>query len=374
MPKTPKETGGPIDPVTGVLHRESGGTSGRREAATPKSRRDVRTAEALHALVDKLPASMRHLLDYLPNVGHLGGHICLARPAVIDDPELGQSSATPSVLEVVVSKEQRDILKVGRKVHEKLFSQYPAFSFNVNFSCARVDPLTGRSAYADPRSHWHNVFFGRYQIDAPIGKPGEADKWTRPFGFVRSGSTDIHFDDIVRIGKADWGYFSSWMYGVPEAALNKIFAETDAAPRATMTVLDPKVLIKGLSYVECLVDGLWLPSTFVSGQDGQRLVDNDRFLSPVWRALFGEPPEDLLRDPEVTERLTRSFAPTEMRMQFLLRADLEEDPKLGSVFSTSIYGGGVNKTWAGRDARRQALNARFLSAQMEAVKELMPEG
>src|SRR5262249_24169278 len=148
--------------------------------------------------------------------GTIGDDVAFGKPAVISSPEFGESSATPSILDVPVSAHPGGLLSVGQKVHEKFFPDSPPFNFNVNFSCAKTDPLTATSEYADPRSPWNNVFFGRYEIDCPAGgKPGDKDKWDRPFGFTAPGSNQINFDDILKIGNSDWGYFSNYMYGVP---------------------------------------------------------------------------------------------------------------------------------------------------------------
>ena len=66
----------------------------------------------------------------------------------------------------------------------------------------------------------------------------------------------------------------------------------------------------------------------------------------------------------------------QLRAYFLfLRQEKRFDPETGrDVYSTQIYGGGVNKTWAGADPAKQAYNERFLEAQMAAVRETMPNG
>ena len=50
---------------------------------------------------------------------------------------------------------------------------------------------------------------------------------------------------------------------------------------------------------------------------------------------------------------------------------IKYDPKT-HTYKTLMYGGGVNKSWAGNDPTKQAYNERFLEAQMNAVKETMP--
>lgn len=153
-------------------------------AQVTAARPDVAIANLSAEAVAKLPAPMRAWLGGLPNIGTIGDEVGVGKPAVISSPEFGESSAAPTILDVPVSAKQQGLLDVGVKVHQKFWQDAPPFNFNVNFSCAKTDPLTGTSDYADPRSPWNNVFFGRYEIDCPAGKPGEKDKWQRPFGFT----------------------------------------------------------------------------------------------------------------------------------------------------------------------------------------------
>jgi hypothetical protein len=324
------------------------------------------TAEAIAGL----PPAVRALVHHLPNIGAIDGAVGFADPAVIDSPEFGKSSATPAVLDIPVAPAQHGLLTVGKKAYEKIFADanYPPLQFNVNFSCADATGLARESAYTDPRSHWFNVFFGRYEIDARAGGPGDPNAWSRPFGFQRAGSTEIDFEDILRIGRADWGYFSNWMYGVPEAALDAIYGAPQPPPK--FTVLNPKVQINGKDYVECQVEGVKLPSAYVSGKDGQHLVNNDPLMSPVWRIIFGRQAAAVAKDPKVAAKYPKSFVPTEMKMRFYLRYEMRNDDQ-GPTFATLIYGGGVNQTWAGGDPERLAFNDRFLEAQMAAVRATM---
>ncbi|MFC1706733.1 hypothetical protein ACFL59_07925 [Planctomycetota bacterium] len=292
---------------------------------------------------------------------------------MIDSPEFGKSSVSPTVLEVRVSDKQEGVIPVGKKVHDKLFEGYPPFNFNVNFSCHGPDAISRESEYADPSSPWFNVFFGYYQVDVPIGADGDKDKWDRPFGFAGEGGK-VEFEDILRIGKADWGYFSNWMYGVPEEDIDKVINNPDFKP-PTCTVTDKRVEINGKEYVECVVDGIKVPSAYVSGRDGKHLKKNDKLLSPAWQAIFGKQGAGVTQDPKVAEGYKESFCPTEMKMKFYMRVDKRWDDDFQSyVYSTSIYGGGINKTWAGDSESRKEYNEAFLDAQMTSLKDVMPKG
>jgi hypothetical protein len=345
-------------------------TAGDVRASIGQSRPDAAFAGLTADVVKKLPQSMQDWLLNLPNVGRIGDETAMGKPALINDAEFGQSSAMPSILNVPVSPQKQGLLSVGQHAYQKCFAGYPPFDFNVDFSCAKADPLTGKSEYADPRSPWSNVFFGRYEIDAPLGKDGDATKWSRPFGFNSTKPGDINFDDILKLGNADWGYFSNWMYGVPDAALDKDLAMQAQMPKPTCTVSNPDVVIGGKHYVECEIDGAYLPSAFVNPKDGGKLTNNDSLMSPVWRQVFGNQPDGAAEDPAVAG--TPSFAPTSMKMKFYVTQELKTDPKTGQqVYATEFYGGGVNKTWAGDDPAKQEYNEKFLDAQMNAVKSTM---
>jgi hypothetical protein len=104
--------------------------------------------------VRSLPPRMRSMLRGAPNVGEIADDVAVGQPAVIRSEEFGHSSASPLILEIPVAPKRSGILNVGQLAHRKLFRAAPPFVFNVNFSCAHTDVVTGTSAYADPRSHW----------------------------------------------------------------------------------------------------------------------------------------------------------------------------------------------------------------------------
>lgn len=88
---------------------------------------------------------------------------------------------------------------------------YPPLLFNVCFACGAPEGPTRVGLYGDPRSRWFNVFLGYYQLDVL------ANAASSPFGYDTNG--DVVKDQVLRIGKSDWNYFSNWMYGVPESAI-----------------------------------------------------------------------------------------------------------------------------------------------------------
>jgi hypothetical protein len=285
-----------------------------------------------------------------PLVGEIKGRYKV-EPAVIENPLFGCSSKNPQVLEIVVSDDEQWPLGVGKIVNEIFFDEAPPIIFNVCFSCHRAED--GRSEYADPTSHWFNVFFGFYEIDVP------KREWGRPFGFKNaSDEWEIEFDDLLRIGKSDWNYFSNYMYGVPwwrACGCNRL-----DDPGLNKTVLNRDIDIKGDRYFECEVDGMEVVSACRAGEE--KLRRNVTFITKVWQRQFGtcEP------HPEFEE----SFFPVKMKMRFFIGWKEEPDFDLKcQAYKTFIYGGSINKTWAGGDEGREKFNEEFLEAQMSAVKK-----
>lgn len=131
-------------------------------------------------------------------------------PAVVDDPEIGRSMASPAVFSVRVSGEESPIYDgVGKLAHDVYFADAPPFVYKAYFSCGRAEG--DRGAYGDPASIWWNVQLGCSEVDVPRAT------WRRPFGYSEDG--DLRPEEIVRIGKADWNYFSNYLYGVPLEAV-----------------------------------------------------------------------------------------------------------------------------------------------------------
>jgi hypothetical protein len=280
-----------------------------------------------------------------PLIGEIGDRFLVAPPR-LPTGAFGEAVQLPTVLEIYVSGSHQWPLDIGEKVDAIFFPADPPIVFNVCFSCAKPSLLKGGD-YANPESHWFNVFFGFYEIDV------RCSEWSRPFGFTSPTASALEFADLLRIGKSDWNYFSNYVYGVP----GEECAKYDAIPAGLPTrVVNPNVRIGGHDYVEAEVDGLEVVSGYVSGRDGKRLRNNNGFFSPIWRIVFGR--------PKRKAAFPVSLVPTRMRMRFYIRhergydADLECD-----AYKTFIYGGTINLGYAG-----PLSNAAFLDAQMEAVR------
>jgi hypothetical protein len=195
----------------------------------------------------------------LPLVGDIDGRF-RSPGARIDDPRFGRSEGLPFTLEVVVDGERSAPAGVGREVDRVFFRDRGKLLFNVSFACGKPQGLFRRGLYGDPRSHWFNVFFGCYQIDVP------KRVWGRPFGYREDGRT-IDRDEVLRIGKSDWNYFSNWIYGVPDSAITPTDRLDDPWLRFEQR---PRRRVNGRAWDEVLLDGVRVASACDPGRaDGR---------------------------------------------------------------------------------------------------------
>jgi hypothetical protein len=285
----------------------------------------------------------------IPTTGEINNRVIVDQ-AELDDPRFGESISAPSVLEIVVDEGGPTPGGVGRRVKRAFFPEEGKLLFNVAFSCGK--PTLCRGRYADPTSIWFNVFFGYYQIDVP------RSEWQRPFGYGApvNGRAALEALDVIKIGKADWNYFSNYMYGVPEAAI----LPYNAIDPSAVTVEHRGRIQIGRSYWDrVLLDGVEVVSAYVSEQDGQKLVMNDRFWTPIWRSIFGP--------SEPSDEFPKSFIPTHMKaeiyMAFVERYDRDLRER---AYSTLIFGATVN-----RDYPNAEENEAFMQAQLASLRKVI---
>ncbi|HEY4186106.1 MAG TPA: hypothetical protein VGP07_13610 [Polyangia bacterium] len=293
----------------------------------------------------------------LADLGNIDHHLVVRAPH-IDDPELGESSGTPVALRIPVGPHAGgDLGYVGRLAHAELFSDLPAFDFNVAFASAHVS-LFGNSAYADPQSIWYNVFFGFYEIDAPMAE------WSRPFGYDAPGpDAKVVARDIERIGRADWNYFSNHLYGVPLSAIRTCCA---SPPPGVVRVL-PRVSLVSLDGPKDW-DDLDVRDVTVVGPN-RSTADGGAFEHPhsehdsappgmerLWQRAFG------VHAPTATPRT--SFAPILLRARIRMFHD-ESRVKGKPVYRTFLFGATV------RADAEPARADRFLRLQLAALEKVM---
>ncbi|MBS2032690.1 MAG: hypothetical protein JST54_32750 [Deltaproteobacteria bacterium] len=286
-------------------------------------------------------------------LGDVDHHYLEQEPSV-SDPKIGKSHAFPAALRIVVSGDALGPMHyIGRTAHNALFAQpaYPEFAFKVVFASADTS-FFGNSDYANPASIWCNVFFGYYEIDAPTRL------WTRPFGY-QSASPDspVALEDIVRIGKADWNYFSNHMYGVPRDAIVP-YDVVDMAAVKTRDLGREKI---GRDYWDHItLADVTVVTAVRSTKDTRDLENTDTVYSDAWRYAFGTAPR--------SDAVNQSFAPTKMSGEFFMSFRKQRDEEYGEeVYKTFIFGGTFGQGYP--DA---AENARFLALQLASLKKIIP--
>jgi hypothetical protein len=277
-----------------------------------------------------------------PAVGEIGGTVDFVEP-VVDDPRFGRSQlCTPAILRMHVDDGKREISDAGRLVKETLFPEEGPFVFNT-IACVGEADGEARGAYPNPSSPWFNLFFGCYQIDVP--RPA----WSRPFGYRAADGvrSQVAFDDITKLGKADWNFFSNWMYGVPRAAIDP---HNGTDPVATEQRPEPERIGETLWH-SAAIEGVTCVSTYESDTPGAgRLVTNS-LIDDVWRRAFGLPNPQ--RGSDV------SFVPTTLRAEFHMAYTADD-----AAYHTLICGG----------TARVPVDRELLDAQMAAIRTVIETG
>ena len=282
------------------------------------------------------------LVRFDPAVGEIGGSIEVVEP-IVDEPAYGRSQlCTPAILRLHVDDGEREISDAGRLVKQKLFQDHPPFVFNT-VACVGAADASGRGAYPNPNSIWFNVFFGCYQIDA------RKSDWTRPFGYeaARGTASRIAFDDVARLGEADWNVFSNWMYGVPLEAIepylgvDPVDTHQEPAPDRIGNTLWHTATIEKARCV----------STYESNAPGAAQLVSNSDIDRVWRRAFGLP------NPQANS--PDSFVPTTLRAE-LHMAYAEDD----DAYHTVICGG----------TALVSAEPEFLAVQMAAVRSVIEAG
>ena len=291
-----------------------------------------------HQIVD-VPRDV--LVSFDPAIGEIGGSAAVTEP-VVDDPRYGRSQlCTPAILRMHVDDGERAISDAGRLVKQTLFPDHPPFLFNT-IACVGPPDEKGLGAYPDPNSIWFNTFFGCYEIVAA------KKDWSRPFGYESAAGAEsaIAFDDIARLGKADWNFFSNWMYGVPVGAIEPY----DAIGALENTQSPEPERIGRTLWHSAVVDGLECVSTYESTAEGAARLVTNSLIDDVWRRAFGLPNPQ----PDRTE----SFVPTALRAEFLMAYSEDEE-----AYRTLIGGGTATIP----------VDEEFLAAQMAAMRRTIEQ-
>ncbi len=285
----------------------------------------------------------RPVIRFDPSVGVIGGQTAV-HPPVVDDPDYGDSqNCTGTILRIHVDDEPRKLCAVGHRVKARMFPPpYPPFVFNA-VACVGSFERGGPQRYANPHSPWFNVFLGYYQLDC--ARPA----WDRPFGFTAAdgAASSLHIEDLARLGKSDWNFFSNWDYGVPEAALEP-YCDVDVS---SVEYVDRGLVdIAGANWHRVELLGIEVASCYVSdAPDAQGLVHNTP-IAGVLRQGFGLP------DPQPDFPV--SFI--SQKLDAVLHMAYGGDDQ---GFHTLIFGGTAH---AGEDRQ-------LLAAQVEATTAVIAE-
>ncbi len=284
----------------------------------------------------------RVLLRFDPSIGEVGGRTEACPPKVDDPKGFGTSQpCTPTVLRFHVDETAREVCKVGSIVKRVMFRDYPPFVFNTVACVGAFDPPGAPGPYTDPDSQqWFNIFLGYYQLDCV------KSLWPRPFGYTKpDGSRSVvEPEDLVRLGKSDWNWFSNWCYGVPWDAL----VATSSIPASINTVVKGPVTIGNRQWHEVTIEGTEVASCYESDAPGaEKLVENSD-VREVWQRSFGAPCP--------RPAYPRSFVP--ITVDAVVDMAYWEDDE---AYHTVIFGGTANVR----------TDPKFLQLQLDATRAVI---
>ena len=225
--------------------------------------------------------SRRVLLRFDPSLGEVGRSTAV-HPPEVDDPRFGKSqTCTPTILRIHVDDEKRELCDVGRVVKQTMFPDHPPFVFNT-VACVGAFTVGDPGPYTDPLSIWFNTFLGYYELDC------DRALWTRPFGYqTADGSASLpEPEDLARLGKSDWNWFSNWDYGVPAAAALEY---SGVNMKDIGFVNNGLVTIGRTRWHHVELRGAEVASCYVSDAAGASQLVQNTIIDEVWRRSFGAP-------------------------------------------------------------------------------------
>jgi hypothetical protein len=283
------------------------------------------------------------VIRFDPSVGLIGGQTAVYPPTVHDAVFGDSQNSTGTIMRIHIDEQPRRLCGVGHKVKARMFPPpYPPFVFNA-VACVGAFEEGGPQRYANPHSPWFNVFLGYYQLDC--ARPA----WDRPFGFASAdgGDSPLCVEDLARLGKSDWNFFSNWDYGVPEEALEP-YCEVDL--RSVDYVDHGLVTIAGRRWRRVDLLGTEVASAYLSDAPGAQGLIRNTLVGGVLRRGYGLP------DPQADCPV--SFIPQALDATMHM-AYYDDD----EGFHTLIFGGTAH---AGRDRG-------LLAAQVEATTAVIAE-
>ena len=276
-----------------------------------------------------------------PSIGEVAGRT-EALPPKVDSPTFGTTQpCSPTVLRFHVDQEEREVCKVGSIVKRVMFRDYPPFVFNTVACVGAFSPPGAPGPYADPSSqYWFNVFLGYYQLDCL------KSEWSRPFGYANADEerSAVVVEDLVRLGKSDWNWFSNWCYGVPWDAL----VPTSCIPASIDATVRGLVEIGGSRWHEVEIKGTEVASCYESDAPGAEKLQWNSDIWEAWRRSFG--------GPRSSPGYPTSFVP--ILVDAVIDMSYWDDEE---AYHTVIFGG----------TARAGADPKFLEAQLQATRAVI---
>jgi hypothetical protein len=284
---------------------------------------------------------MGQLFGRIPIFGDIENRYIL-KPARLRDRRFGKDSKLYFGIEFDIVENSNDLIDIGKIVKQQIFPDRPPFVYNVSFTCSKASWFTGHSHYADPTSHWFNVFFGFYEFDAPCSL------WSRPFCYTEEKT--VYLEDILKLAKADWNLLGNYIYGVP---YQKCLEACKITGDEVITIVNPAVTIGRYTYMEVIIENV----TVITGYSAQQALEKPyQVITPLWRQIFGT--------SNYKSGYDEAFPIIRMKGHFYMRYEISYDTDLAeNAYKTFIAGGTINM-----DYPDSKFNDAFLEAQLEAVR------
>ncbi|MBN1700150.1 MAG: hypothetical protein JW881_21745 [Spirochaetales bacterium] len=174
---------------------------------------------------------------------------------------------------------------------------------------------------------------------------------------------------MLRIGKADWNYFSNYVYGVQGEIVEQYDTTGNSGGHETETV--GKISIGTKMWDVVVLEYIEVVSTYCpKSERTSRLKMNSAYYTPLWQNRlnpYGVYPEKSVIIPAPDHRQREPFFPVRMKAKILSTYKKEYDGEFGyDVYRTFMFGGTICEAY--HDKKE---NERFLEAQMKALKKVI---
>ena len=272
----------------------------------------------------------------------------ILKPAKIKNRQkFGKDGNFYFVIEFNISEDDiGDDINLGNVMGKCVFENYSPFICGVSFTCSKTSAISGKSHYADPTSHWYNVFYGFYEFNC------DCKNWKRPFCFTEEGK--LYIVDILKMMKGMWNILGNYVYGVP---LPECLSASTITGEEELTILSENVPIGDYSYTEITLENV----SVISGYPcHEKLLSPYDEVSVLWRKLFGT--------CDYVKGYDTPFPMIKMKGHFFIRYEHSFDKRLGAfVFKTYIAGGSINLDYPGD----KKFNEEFLGEQLQSIKSCL---